>query len=344
MRVLDVLKSPLWAAELATGAKSFRHNPILGSKRLNEKGLHLKRALLAERMSDWRRRRMEKLVSPEDRAQYAQDGFIRRSEVLDAEEISSLREEVENTRFEAYDFRQGNAVTRFIPLPPEVLRALPHLRRFVTGDLFQNSLKYVASTTADPIVFLHVVLTDPTAGEVDPQTNFHSDTFHATAKAWFFLYDVPLAEGPFTYVPGSHRLTQERQAWELAESISAAHSADGHHALGSFRVNGDQLQTLGLREPVSFDVPGNTLVVADTHGFHARGKSERPSVRVGVYGSLRRNPYLPFTGFDPLMLPGVQGRQAQLHMGEIQLKAKLFKRRPSHTHVGKIQLRDPSPI
>ena len=62
MRAADVLKMPLYAAELATGAKSFRDNPLIGSRRLNEAGLHAKRIKLAESMADSRRRRLEHLL------------------------------------------------------------------------------------------------------------------------------------------------------------------------------------------------------------------------------------------------------------------------------------------
>jgi len=35
--------APLWAAQLATGTKSFEHNPVIGSRWLNERGLHTAR-------------------------------------------------------------------------------------------------------------------------------------------------------------------------------------------------------------------------------------------------------------------------------------------------------------
>ncbi len=336
MRALDILKSPIWAAELATGAKSFCDNPIIGSQRLNERGLHVKRMRLAERMSDWRRKRLTHLVSEEDRIHFEENGFIKRSDVLSAEDLAGLRQEVESNTFHAWDMRQGNAVTRFIPLPPEVLRGLPHLDAFVNSDLFQNSLRYAASTNAEPIVYLHIVLTRPKAGQPDPQTSFHSDTFQPTAKSWFFLYDVALEDGPFNYVPGSHRLTPEREAWEQRQSEEAASSANRLHARGSFRLSAEKLDELGYPKPVSFDVPGNSLVVADTHGFHARGRSSRPSVRVGIYGSLRRNPFLPFTGLDPFLLPGIKGRQGLLHMKEKEWVSRLLGKNNSHQYAGKI--------
>lgn len=56
-----VLRWPLWVAELATGAKSFVDNPILGSRRLHATGLHhyclpcvaRRRAALRRRMREW---------------------------------------------------------------------------------------------------------------------------------------------------------------------------------------------------------------------------------------------------------------------------------------------------
>ena len=66
-----------------------------------------------------------------------------------------------------------------------------------------------------------------------------------------------------------------------------------------------KLAALGLPEPVRFAVPANTLVVADTYGFHARGLSSRPTVRAEIWAYRRRSPFLPWTGFDPLSLPGL---------------------------------------
>ncbi|WP_106753062.1 phytanoyl-CoA dioxygenase family protein [Pannonibacter carbonis] len=344
MRMMSVLKAPVWALELATGAKSFIDNPILGSRVLNERGLHVNRVRLAQRMSAWRRRRLAHLVSPDEQAAYAREGFVVRGNVLPADGYAALRAEVDSTLFDAWEMRQGNAVTRFIPLPPEVLTHLPHLRAFVTGAPFQNTLKYVASTAGDPIVYLHVVLTVPDVGAPDPQTHFHSDTFQPTAKAWYFLQDVHEDEGPFTYVPGSHLLTPQRFEFEQQQSLLAASHPDRLHARGSFRISREELSLRGFAQPVSFAVPGNTLVVADTHGFHARGASLRPSVRIAVYGSLRRNPFLPFTGLDPLLLPGLAGRQGQLHVQIMDLKERLTGKPTSHRHVGKVRVAEPARI
>ena len=76
------LLAPFWLAALATGAKSFRDNPVIGSSELNRRGLHARRARLAHEMA-WRRRgRLAHLVSAADRAAFDRDGFVVRENFL----------------------------------------------------------------------------------------------------------------------------------------------------------------------------------------------------------------------------------------------------------------------
>ena len=64
-----------------------------------------------------------------------------------------------------------------------------------------------------------------------------------------------------------------------------------------------------LPAPAAVAVPANTLVVADTVGFHARGVSLRAGERVEIWSYLRRNPFLPWFGADLLSLPGLAERR-----------------------------------
>ena len=59
--------TPLWVAQLATGTKSFERNLVIGSRRLNEWGLHAARVVLAHRLASARRRKLADLVSAQDR-------------------------------------------------------------------------------------------------------------------------------------------------------------------------------------------------------------------------------------------------------------------------------------
>lgn len=310
--IARALAMPLHVAALASGAKSFRDNPVIGSPWLNRRGLHVARIRLAERMADARRRRLLGLVDATDAATFARDGLVVKPDALPPETFARLRAAIDATPVPAREMRQGGTVTRLAEVGPALNAAIPELAAFRRGGLFQNLLRYAAAADAEPLIYLHCVLADADTAQRDPQTVLHSDTFHATAKGWLFLDDVDEADGPFTYVPGSHRLTPGRIDWERVQSLSAHCHPDRIHARGSFRATVDDMAAMGYPAPRAYPVRANTLVVADTHGFHARARASRASVRPAIYGSLRRNPFLPWAGGDLMALPGLQGRKTAL--------------------------------
>lgn len=331
---------PFHLAALASGAKSFRDNPLIGSERLNAWGLHTARLKLAERMARAKRRRLAHLLEPEHLRSFERDGFVAVPGLLPDPDFKALLAEVEQTEFEAREMKQGRTVTRFITLSPGTLHSLPYLRSLVRHPLFQGLLRYGACWNGDPLVTLHTVL-PPGPDADDPQSVLHTDTFHACAKGWFFLRDVEMEDGPFSYVPGSHYASPQRLAWERRQSLAAARSDNPYHARGSFRVSVEEVRDMGYADPLPLTVPANTLVVADTHGFHARVPSQRPAVRLAVYGSLRRNPFIPWSGGDLLDLPGLRGRRAQLLDLRRDLVSRLGGRPDGQPVVGYLHPTDP---
>lgn len=307
------LLAPWWVMQLATGAKSFRDNPIIGSHRLNRQGLHAARVKRAHTMARKRRTRLAKLIDPADHAAFDRQGFVAKSDFLPTEQFARLRDAVLAHRGPARDMVQGDTITRRFALDPQLLSAMPEARALLHHPDWRGLIRYAGSFNQEPLTYIQSILSHVRPGasdtDLDPQTHFHADTFHPTVKAWLFLTDVAEDEGPFCYVPGSHRLTPERLAWEQTMSIKAPEGVDRLSSRGSFRVTHKELPGLGLPEPRSFAVPANTLVVGDTFGFHARGPSVRPSTRVEIWAYGRRNPYLPWTGLDPLSLPGIAERR-----------------------------------
>ena len=81
-------------------------------------------------------------------------------------------------------------------------------------------------------MWIQSILRHACDGPPTRRPRLHADTFHPTVKAWLFLTDVAADAGPFTYVPGSHRLTPERLAWERRMSLAAAAFAERRHAPG----------------------------------------------------------------------------------------------------------------
>ena len=290
--------APLWAAQLATGTKSFERNPVIGSRWLNERGLHTARVRLAGRIAEMRRRRLASLVSEADRAGFERDGFVIRPNFLPDAEFAELLRQVKAYRGILREIGEGDTILRKIALDPKTLAALPALGRLLRHPEWRGLIRYIGSRDAEPVVWIQSILRHAHEGPADPQTALHADTFHPTVKAWLFLTDVAADAGPFTYVPGSHRLTPERLDWERRMSLAAPSSRDADTRQGSFRIEPGELAALWLAEPRIFAVPANTLIVADTFGFHARGPSAGRSVRVEIWAYGRRSPFVPWPGFD----------------------------------------------
>lgn len=301
-------RAPLWLAQLATGAKSFVDNPILGSPALNRRGLHVSRLKLAHRLA-WRRRaRLARSVPSEHRAAFDRDGYLCLPDFLPGADFSALRGELLQPAHPAREHRQGDTLTRRVPIDASLVRNSPVLRGLLQSGRWTSLMRYAASTGGEPLYYLQSIVTG-LDGPPDPQLDLHSDSFQPALKAWLFLTDVAEDEGPLTYVAGSHRLTPERIAWERKRSFTVLDQGDRLSQRGSLRIGSEELAGLGLPQPTAFAVRANTLVIIDTYGFHARGSSARPSVRVELWAYRRRSPFLPWTGLSLLSLPGLALRR-----------------------------------
>jgi hypothetical protein len=315
--------APIHVAALATGAKSFRDNPIIGSPTLNRAGLHVARMRLAYRMAERRRERLAPLISNEDRAAFARDGFVIKRDFLPSAAYDALKQEVVSYEAPARQQSQGDAITRRIALDRRAMKRLPAVRALVESPEWLGLVRYIGSYRLEPFLYVQTIFAHARDAAPDPQTRLHADTFHPTVKAWFFLTDVGEDQGPLIYVPGSHQPTRRRLAWERRASLTARESADFQSSRGSLRISAPMLRRLGFAPPKVFAVPQNTLVVADTMGFHARSISTRPAVRSEIWAYGRRNPFLPWLGLDASSLPMVKGRAVPLYWSAMDLCERL---------------------
>lgn len=291
--------TPVWIAQLPTGTKSFERNPIIGSRRLNEWGLHASRVALAHRLAAARRHRLAGLISVADRAAFDRDGFVVHENFLPSGQFAALLAEVKAYRGPLREIVEGDTLMRKIALDRRAITALPALAAVLQSAEWRGLVRYAGGRDAEPVVWVQAILRHAHEGPVDPQTLLHADTFHPTVKAWLFLTDVAPDAGPFTYVPGSHRLTPERLDWERRTSLGARRSTLAENREGSFRIDPGELAALGLPPPVALAVPANTLVVADTFGFHARGPSVGRSLRVEIWAYGRRSPFRSWAAAVP---------------------------------------------
>lgn len=313
---------PFWLAQVFTQEKFFARNPVIGSRWLNERGLHAARVSAACRLAEWRRRRLARLIPVADRRQLDRDGFIVKRNFLPPEIFADLVAQIRRLQAPAREMVEGDTITRHIALEPGVLDRVPAARRLLDSDGFRSLLGYAGSSAAAPMVYIQTILSGVAPGPADPQTDLHTDTFHPTAKAWLFLTDVEADAMPFIYVPGSHRLTPQRLEWERRMSIRASLLPRGGHRLVR-AVSASELSDLGLPPPQAVAVPANSLVVADTFGFHARGPSARPTTRVELWAMARRNPFLPWTGLDPWSIAALGLRKPLFYWRSVDLLERL---------------------
>ena len=251
-RLAELILLPWWTVQLATGAKSFIDNPLIGSSRLNALGLHVGRVRLAQWMTARRRLRLAADLSAADRHAFDRDGFIEIRDFLPPEQFAALREQIAAYQAVPREMVQGHTITRRYALDGAARRAMPAIARFLDHPRWRALARYAAGFNVEPLIYIQTILTHRRDGAPDPQTQLHADTFHPAMKAWLFLEDVPAEGGPFTYVPGSHRLTPARAAWEKQRSLTARDGDCRLSARGSLRIDEAELAGLGLPRRASF--------------------------------------------------------------------------------------------
>ncbi|MEQ9125469.1 MAG: phytanoyl-CoA dioxygenase [Alphaproteobacteria bacterium] len=282
------LKPALTVLAIFTTAKSFRRNPIIGSPTLNAMGLHVFRVLLAHGIMGARMRIAGLFAPAADRRAFLRDGIVVKPDFLPPDLFEATRREVFGYNGRVREFVEGEAKTRRALFDDGDAQATPAtlsledyrpLRRLMT----------MASGGAPPVWSVECVV----HGADDPQTILHSDSFHPSSKCWLYLEDVGPAEGPFVFTPGSNRLTWKRLVWEYRRSLVARDLRDGHSENGSLRADDAVLAELGLPPARPYPVKANTLVVANTYGFHRRSVAPPGAVRRAIYAFARGNPFLP---------------------------------------------------
>lgn len=304
---------PVWLVSLATSAKSFRDNPVIGSNLLNRMGLHIIRLLIARAVNNLRWFLLAPLATRQIRRALHEDGFAVVENYLDAASIEAIRAEVKAHKGTARQMLQGNTATQRILLDDDALSDKPRLKALTGEGRFLGLLRYGAATFTLPLLYVQRIRNGLVEAGADPQKTMHADTFHPTMKAWLFLEDVTPEKGPFTYVRGSNRLTWKRLVWEYRRSLKAAKQPDGYSEKGSFRALPEDLQEMGLPSPEGLCAKAGTLVIANTNGFHGRGQAEPGRSRLEIWAYGRPNPFNPLPGIPFRFIGSLQNRIMQAY-------------------------------
>lgn len=294
-----IAMTPLWLVQLLYSSKSFEKNPILGNRLLNRLGLHVIRILLAHGITRLRGLFLLPLASRDLQRTFHTQGYLLIPDFLPPDEFAALENEARNYRGNVRECVQGDTQTHRTLLDPNSLKTLPACQKLLDAPRYKHALQWAAVRYGLPLTFIEQVRNGyVTDGGDDPQKQLHADTFHPTMKSWLFLDDVSEQHGPFSYVVGSNRLTLKRLAWEYRQSVLGRDLPDRYARRGSMRCSEQDRMALNLPEPTRFIVPRNTLVIANTFGFHARSPAAKHSTRLAIYADSRSNPFNPWPGVD----------------------------------------------
>ena len=107
---------------------------------------------------------------------------------------------------------------------------------------------------------------------LDTQKEYHYDTFYSTFKAWLYIDDVKIDDGPFYYIKNSHKFSLKRffQEWIFSIKYSFNKKIDDSFRYGNSLKNQNKFNN----EALKFNGGKNTFIMANTHGLHRRGDSK----------------------------------------------------------------------
>jgi hypothetical protein len=117
--------------------------------------------------------------------------------------------------------------------------------------------------------------------DYDDAQCLHTDRHFAFIKAFLYLDDVDQGGAPYTYVPGSHRVTLARLEYEYELSLRIVQARERERRATTMReklavareiyASCDKLVAkMGLSERPIFG-KANTLIVSNNKGLHRRG-------------------------------------------------------------------------
>ena len=280
----------------------FSGHKFINHHDLNKRGLHILRMILADQNIQKRRDSL-KLQECRESKQIIENGFLKVENFLKEDQFEELYKKVKDTVEKLPNDKFGKTSIQ-ISNPQKFYenssKILDIIKQVSGVDKFINDHRHGYPRT-DIDYLLHE------GGEQDLQYSIHSDIFYTSVKCWLYIEDVDEDNGAFCYVPKSHLNSFERLSWDYENSLIAADKSnklyfqrmERNGVPGSFRIcEGDkqgelkELKDKKFEDPISMVGKKNTLIVANTKGFHGRGRAEKGKKRIKIQSQYRINPFI----------------------------------------------------
>jgi hypothetical protein len=275
---------------LGSIGRVFSGDKVVDSKLFNVLGAQVFRTIAARSIYNARRADVSEPVRTKLDA-LGRDGIVVWPDFLP-------RDHFENVRRECFELAVSHDQILDRASGPTTIQAL-HVRK-VEDRLQPNILKFLADRRLQELVegaekrslgplakfakIEHVTQGVPDKLE-DPQSLHHSDTFFTCHKAWFYVSDVTMRDGPLTFIKGSHKLTPRRLQYIYQDSCTRTEESDP-----SRRVTADEMAEVRDRKMI-LTCPRNTLVIANVCGYHSRLQGEPGAERWAVQLGVRVDPF-----------------------------------------------------
>jgi len=264
----------------------YSNHKFLDNDKLNKAGLHVYRSLLANNV--YRRRGF---VSNSNVENLKYNGYFMIDNFLSDKQFHKLENNFQNIKGR---FPNGKHITA------DVRSFFNNNRDYLELIKQSAQIKSFSQDTSNGFPRSEIWYHKHT--KQDSQFKFHSDTFHPTIKCWLYLEDIEESQGPFEYVPQSNQYNIYRMIWDyensnmkVGDELWTRRIEEGGKP-GSFRVFEDstiqeedeELKRLGFSRKISCVGKKNTLLVANTFGYHKRGIG-----KVGSFRSTLTSQYRP---------------------------------------------------
>ena len=269
----------------------FSDKKVVENHLLNYAGAQVFRSLLSSAAHTFRG--VPKSLSETDLTRkLLRDGYIVLPKFLDRSAFQKVKDEFFNfAGKECYTpISDGDTRSERYTLSSEHWNRLPAVAHLLSDTRLVQALEG-AERNAIEIgdVWFDTIYNGDAQKGADSQKELHSDTFFTTHKIWFFIEPVSVEDGPVCFAPGTNRLSWKRLMFEYKKSIHFDRFKDY-----SFRVEPKDKALLGCEEK-PLTCPENTLVIADTSGFHCRGDAVAGHTRKQIHFCIRSNKPFSFS-------------------------------------------------
>ena len=219
-----------------------------------------------------------------------ENGFILIPNFLSQKVFDQVKDEFFNTTdIGSYaPIKDGDTRVERYTFSPDKWKTLPAVNKLLSDNLLVRTLEGAELKNIEiGDIWFDTIYYDDSQKVASSQSQLHSDTFFNTHKVWFFIEPVKLENGPLCFVPGTNRLSLKRLMFDYNKSIHFEKLTDY-----SFRVEPKEKTFLGCIEK-ALTCPENTLVIANTRGFHCRGDATAGRTRKQIHFCIRTNkPFL----------------------------------------------------